>query len=82
MQKRDQEKNIDSTNHIHQHENTTIVPRHKHEDQIESNNLICLADAILRSRDMGNYKITVVQTRCFWYAAISLSFFNYHGRIR
>ena len=72
MKKRDQEKNRpnDSTDDIHQHGNTTIVPRHKPEYQIESNNLICLADAILRSRDMGNYKITVVQTRCFWYAAI------------
>ena len=35
MRKRDQEKNHDSTDHIHQHENTTIVSRHKPEDQIK-----------------------------------------------
>ena len=34
MRKRDQEKNNDSKDHIHQHENTTIVSRHKPEDQI------------------------------------------------
>ena len=36
IRKGDQEKNNDSTEHIHQHENTTIVSRHKPEDQIKS----------------------------------------------
>ena len=35
MRKGDQEKNNDSTDLIHQHENTTIVSRHKPEDQIQ-----------------------------------------------
>ena len=47
---------------VHQRENTAIVPRHKPEDQIESNKMLCLVDTILWSRDMENYKITVVQT--------------------
>ena len=34
MRKRDQEENHDSSDHIHQHGNTTIVSRHKPEDQI------------------------------------------------
>ena len=34
MRKGDQEKNNGSPDHIHQHENTTIVSRHKPEDQI------------------------------------------------
>ena len=62
MRKGDQEKNNDSTDHIHQHENTTIVSRHKPEDQIKSIKMIHLADTILWSRDMDNYKISVVQT--------------------
>ena len=36
MRKGDQETNNDSMDHIHQHENTTIVSRHKHDDQIKS----------------------------------------------
>ena len=40
----------------------TIVPRHKPEDQIKSNKMLCLADIILWSRDIDNNKITVVQT--------------------
>ena len=32
MRKRDQEENHDSSDHIHQHENTTIVSRHTSED--------------------------------------------------
>ena len=51
MRKRDQEKNIDSKDHIHQHENTTIVSRHKPEDQIMSDKMLHLADTILWSRD-------------------------------
>ena len=62
MRKRDQEKNHDSTDHIHQHENTTIVSRHKNEDQIKSDNMLHLADTILWSMDMDNYKRYVVQT--------------------
>ena len=61
----DQENNDDSTDHINQHENTTIVPRHKPEDWIKSNKLLRLADTIIWSRDIDNYKITVVQTWCF-----------------
>ena len=60
--KRDQEKNNDSTEHIHQHENTTIVSKHKPEDPIKGNNMLYLANTILWSRDMDNYKISVVQT--------------------
>ncbi len=55
-------KNNDSTEHIHQHENTTIVSKHKPEDQIKSNKMLHLADTIIWSRDMDNYKISVVQT--------------------
>ena len=62
IRKGDQEKNNDSTDHIHQHENTTIVPRHKPEDQIESNNMLCQAYTILWSRNVDNYKIIVFQT--------------------
>ena len=54
--------NNDSTEHIHQHENTTIVSRHKPEDQIKSNKMLYLANTILWSRDMDNHKISVVQT--------------------
>ena len=62
--KGDQEKNNDGqygTDHIHQHENT-IVSRHKPEDQIKANEMLCLVDTILWGRDMDNYKISVVQT--------------------
>ena len=62
MRKGYQEKKNDSTDHIHQHENTTIVPRHKPEDQIKSNKMLHMADTILWSRNMDNYKISVVQT--------------------
>ena len=51
----------DRTDHIHRHENTTIVPSHKPEDPIESNNMLRPVNTILRSRDMESYKITVVQ---------------------
>ena len=54
IRKGDQEKNNDSTYHIHQHANTTIVSRHKPEDQIKSNKMLHLADTILWSRDMDN----------------------------
>ena len=47
---------------VHHHDNTTIVPRHTPEDQIESNKMLCLVDTILLGRDMDNYKISVVQT--------------------
>ena len=46
MRKRDQEKNHDSTDHIHQHKNTTIVSRHKPGYQIKSDKMIHLADTI------------------------------------
>ena len=65
MRKRVQEKDHDNTDHIHQHENTTIttiVLRHKPESQIKSGKTLHLADTILWSRDMDNYKIYVVQT--------------------
>ena len=62
MRKGYQEKNNDSTDHIHQHENTTIVSRHKPEDQIKSITMLYMADTILWSRNMDNYKISVVQT--------------------
>ena len=62
MRKGDQEKKNDSTDHIHQHENTTIVSRHKPEDHIKIIKMLHLADTILWSRDMDNYKISVVQT--------------------
>ena len=57
----EKEINNDSTEHIHQHENTTIVSRHKPEDQIESNKMLYLANTILWSRNMDNHKISVVQ---------------------
>ena len=62
MRKRDQETNHDSPDHIHQHENTTIVSRHKPEDQIKGDKMLHLAETIVWSRDMDNYKISVVQT--------------------
>ncbi len=62
MGKGDKEKNIDSTDHIHQHENTTIVSRHKPEDQIKSDKMLYLVNTIQWSRYMDNYKISVVQT--------------------
>ena len=62
MRKGDQENNNDSTDHIHQHENTTIVSRHTPEDQIKIITMLHLADTILWSRDMDNYKISIVQT--------------------
>ena len=40
MRKRDQEENHDSSDHIHQHENTTIVSRHKPEDQIKIDKML------------------------------------------
>ena len=46
----------DSTDHIHQHENTTIVSRYKPEDQTKSNTMLCLADTVKLSRDMDNTK--------------------------
>ena len=58
----DQEKNNDSTDHIHQHENTTIVSRHKPDDQIKSDQMLHLTDTILWSKNMDNYKSAVVQT--------------------
>ncbi len=51
-----------ATEHSHQHENTTIVSRHKPEDQIKSNKMLYLANTILWSRDMDNHKISVFQT--------------------
>ena len=54
--------NNDSTDYIHQYENTTIVPWHKPEDQIDSNKMLYLAEIILWSGEMDNNKITVVQT--------------------
>ena len=51
MQKRDQEENHDSSDHIHQHENTTIVSRHKPEDQIKSDKILHLADTSLCDSD-------------------------------
>ena len=62
MRKRDQVKNHYTTDQIHQHENTTIVPRHKPEDQIKSDKMLHMADTILWSRDMDDYKISVIQT--------------------
>ena len=44
-------------------ENTTLVPWHKPEDQIESNKMLYLADIIPWSRNIDNDKITVEQTR-------------------
>ena len=41
---------------------TVIVSRHKPEDQIKSSKMFYMADTILWSRDMDNYKISVVQT--------------------
>ena len=64
IRKGDQEKNHDSTDHIHQHENTSIVPRHTSEYQIQSNTMLCRADTILLSRAKDNSKRTVVQTCC------------------
>ena len=69
MRKRDQEENHDSLHHIH----TTIVSRHKPEDQIKGDKMLHLADTILWSRDMDNYKISVVQTWCLWDVGISKS---------
>ena len=51
IRKGDQEKSNDSTEHIHQHENTTIVSRHNSVDRIESNKMVCLADTILDGAD-------------------------------
>ena len=51
-----------NNDHIHQHENTAIVSRHKPENQVKRNKMLYLADTILWSRDMDNYNITVVQT--------------------
>ena len=62
IRKGDQEKKNDSTEHIHQHENTTIVSKHKPENQIKSNKMLYLANTILWSREMDNYNIFVVQT--------------------
>ena len=62
MRKGDQGKKNYSTDHIHQHENNTIVSRHKPEDQIKSIKMLHLADTIQWSRGMDNYKIYVVQT--------------------
>ena len=76
IRKGDQEKNNDSTDHIHQHENSTILSRHKPEYQIKSNKMLCLADTILWSRDTDNYKISVVQTWCLWDVGISRSIEN------
>ena len=76
IRKGDQEKNNDTTDHIHQHENTTIVSRHKPEDPIKSNKMLYLANTILWSRDMDNYKISLVQTRCIWDVGLSQSFEN------
>ena len=59
MRKRDQEAKHDCSDHIHQHENTTIVSRHKPEDQIKSDKMLHMADTIIWSRDMDNYKISV-----------------------
>ena len=74
--KGDQEKNNDSTEYIHQHENTTMVSRNKPEDQIKSNKMLYLADTILWSRDMDNHKISVVQTWRVWDVGLSQSFEN------
>ena len=41
---------------------TTIVSMHKPEDQIKSDKMLHLADTILWSKGMDNYKISVVQT--------------------
>ena len=76
IRKGHEEKNNDSTDHIHQHENTTIVPRHTPEDQIKSNKMFCLANTILWSRDMDNCKLTVVQT---WWLR-DVEYWKYHGR--
>ena len=57
-----QEKKNDSTDDIHQHETTTTVPIHKLESRLEGNKMLCLADTILQSRYMDNFKITVVHT--------------------
>ena len=40
MRKKNQEENHDSSDHIHQHENTTIVSRHTPEDQIKSDKML------------------------------------------
>ena len=58
MRKRDQGENHDSSDHIHQHENTTIVSRHKPEDQIKSDKMLHMANTTLWSRDMDNYQIS------------------------
>ena len=42
------------------HENTTVVSKHKPGDQTKSNKMLYLADTSLWSRDMDNYKITVL----------------------
>ncbi len=38
-----------------------LLQKHQSEDQIESNKMLCLVDTILWSRDVDNYKNTVVQ---------------------
>ena len=38
-----------------------LLQKQKSEDQIESNKMLCLVDTILWSRDVDNYKNTVVQ---------------------
>ena len=54
MRKRDQEEIHDRSDHIHQHENTTIVSRHKPDKMLH------MVNTILWSRDMDNYQIPVV----------------------
>ena len=50
--------------------------RYKPEDKIKSNKMLHLADTILWSRDMDNYKISAVQTRCIGDVGISQSIEN------
>ena len=70
IRKGDQEKNNDCTDHIHQHENSTIVTGHKPEEHIESNKMTCLAEAILWSRDMDcNSCPDSMHLRCGYIAA-------------
>ena len=49
----DQEKKNYITDHIHQHENTTIVPRHTPDYYIERNKMLCPVDTTQWSTDIN-----------------------------
>ena len=56
MRKSDQEENHDSTDHIHQHENTTIASKHKPKTRLRAITCYIMADTILWSRDMDQLR--------------------------